>query len=72
MSFRRRLSCAGRHSFLWNLYNTWQPDREGRAVTVHALDCDVAAHHLTEPFADREAEACSPIFLSWGKSTIGR
>jgi hypothetical protein len=71
MSFRRRLYCAGRHSFLWNLHNTRQPDREGRAVTVHALDCDVAAHHLTEALADREPEPGAAVSARCGGGCLG-
>src|ERR1700720_2040278 len=39
-----------------------QPDRKGGPAPRLALDHDVAAHHLTEAFADREAEAGSAVF----------
>ena len=37
-----------------------QPDREGRALAFGALHRDVAAHHLTEAPADRQAEPGAP------------
>ena len=43
-------------------HNPRQPDREGRPAAGLALDRDVAAHHLTEAFADREAKAGAAVF----------
>ena len=44
------------------LDNSRQPDHEGRALTRLALDRDVAAHHLTEAFADREPKPGAAVF----------
>ena len=41
-------------------HNPWQPDRECRAATDLAFDCDVSSHHLAEAAADDEAKACTP------------
>src|SRR5262249_20208919 len=43
-------------SGLPNLDNPRHSDCKGRATTGLALDPNVAAHHLTEPLADHEAE----------------
>jgi hypothetical protein len=43
---------------------TRKPNREGRVATL--LDSDVAAHHLAEPLADREAEAGAAVFSRGG------
>jgi hypothetical protein len=45
---------------LGGFHHSREPDREGRAATRRALDRDVAAHHLTKPFADREPKAGPP------------
>src|ERR1700737_1065044 len=47
--------------FLGTFHNPWQPDREGRATTWLACDRDVATHHLTEAFADREPKARASV-----------
>jgi len=60
-----------RCSFLGNLRNTRQPDREGRAATDLAFHRDVAAHHLTEAFADREAEAGTAVFPRRRRISLG-
>src|SRR5271166_640594 len=41
---------------LWGFHNSRQTDRKGGPATRLALDRDVAAHHLTEAFTDREAK----------------
>src|SRR3974390_1258450 len=50
---------TGSHRFL---DNSRQPDREGRAAAWLALNRDVAAHHLTEAFADREPKPGAAVF----------
>ena len=52
-----------------SLHNPRQPDREGRATARLALDRDVAAHHLAEPLADREAKARAAVFARRGGGT---
>src|SRR6516225_9054284 len=47
-------------------------DREGRAAPRLALDGDVAAHHLTEPPTDGEAEAGATIFARRGRRGLGK
>ena len=43
-------------------------DRERRAATRLALDRNVAAHHLAEAFADREAKAGATVFAGGRES----
>ena len=49
-----------------------ESDREGRAATRLALDCNVAAHHLTEAPADGEAKARATIFARRGGGSLGK
>src|SRR6516164_10864640 len=53
-------------------HNPWQPDRECRAATDLAFDCDVAAHHLAEPAADGEAEAGATVLTRGGRGCLGK
>src|SRR6516164_2932686 len=48
-----RLPYGGR---LWSVSHHWQTNCKRRSTPRLARDCDVAAHHLTKPFADREPE----------------
>jgi hypothetical protein len=50
--------------FPGSLHDPRQPDREGRTAAGLTRDRDVASHHLTKPFADREPEASAAIFTS--------
>src|SRR5262249_58361675 len=54
-----------------NLHNSWQADCKGRTASRLALHSDVAAHHLAEPFADREAEAGAAVFSGRRCITLG-
>ena len=74
MTFERHLRSMGRisrHRFLRNFHNSWQPDRESRATAGRALDGDVAAHHLTKAFTDREPKARAAIFAGGGRIGLG-
>ena len=61
-----RRSRIDRHRLLRGFHSSGQPIREGRAAAGLALDHDVAAHHLTEAFADREAQAGAAVFAGSG------
>src|SRR3984893_3562602 len=52
----------GRHRFLGNFHNSWQPDREGGPAARFAVNRDVAAHHLAEAPAEGAAEARAAVF----------
>ena len=57
-----RRSRIDRHRLLRGFHSSGQPNREGRAAAGLALDHDVAAHHLTEAFADGEPKPGSIVF----------
>jgi hypothetical protein len=65
------LSCMSRSSHR-SVHNSGQPDREGRAATGLTLDRDVAAHHLTEAFADRQTKARASVFARRGGGSLGK
>jgi hypothetical protein len=84
-SFRVGQSGSPRSRFLDRLRRSWhnhrvfgqcyhrrQPDCKCRAATRLALDHDVPAHHLTEPTADSEAEACATVFARRGGGSLGK
>jgi hypothetical protein len=54
-----------------NLHNPRHSDCKGRTTTGLALDRDVAAHHLAEAFADRQAKARAAIFACRGRGRPG-
>src|ERR1700730_211351 len=49
-----------------NLHNPRHSDCKGRTTTGLALDRDVAAHHLAEPFTDHEAESGTAVLARGG------
>ena len=65
-----RTTCtAANHALLGDLgglHRSGQPDSEGRSPTGLALDCDVPAHHLTEPLANHEAKPGATVFAGGG------
>jgi hypothetical protein len=54
-----------------DLHDPRKPDSERRTLAGHALDRDVAPHHLAEAFADREPEARAAVFASRGCIGLG-
>src|SRR6476620_10923533 len=68
--FKLRRSAGYR--LLEGSHSSWQPDCKCRAATRLALDHDVPAHHLTEPTADSEAEACATVFARRGGGSLGK
>ena len=70
-SSSRSSRCMGCGSYR-SVHNPGQPDREGRAATRLALDRNVAAHHLTEAFADREPKACAAVFARSSRESLGK
>jgi hypothetical protein len=64
--------CAGlAGTFLRNLHNSWQPDRESRATAGLALDRDIPTHHLTETLTDREPKARATILAGYCGRNLG-
>jgi hypothetical protein len=59
------------HERLITLYPPRHADRESRAATGRAFDCDVAAHHLAEAATDDEAEAGAAVFAARGRIDLG-
>src|SRR6516165_4901561 len=64
-----RLPYGGR---LWSVSHHWQTNCKRRSTPRLARDCDVAAHHLTKPFADREPEAGAAIFAGGRCIRLGK
>src|SRR6516164_171731 len=61
---------TGSNDILPGIYNSWQPDSEGRAMARLALHCDVSTHHLAEPLADGEAKAGAAVFARRGRGSL--
>src|ERR1700730_6785315 len=57
---------------LGSFHSSRQPNRESRAAAGLALHRDVAAHHLAEAFADREAKARATIFARRSRGSLGK
>ena len=64
------MSRIGNDHFFRSIHNPRQPDREGRSATRLALNRDVAAHHLTEAAADREAKASATVFARRSRGSL--
>src|SRR5258708_2450596 len=63
---------VGSDRFRGSVHNSRQADRERRAPSRIALNSDVAAHHLTEALADREAKPGAAVFTRRSGGSLGK